>query len=124
MKAVRNTHQKELIKNIVEAACDHPTAEMIFERAQLKLPKISLGTVYRVLRELVCEGRVLEIPVNGGPSRYDKTVMNHGHYICDKCGKVHDIFFGFDEFMEGIDFKGNKPLKAQILFTGICSECK
>ncbi|MCQ2408941.1 MAG: transcriptional repressor [Clostridia bacterium] len=124
MKAVRNTQQKELIKNIVEEACDHPTADMIYERAQAELPKISLGTVYRILRELVNEGLILEIPVNGKPSRFDKTIMNHGHFICDKCGKVYDIFFDFDKFMGDIDFKENKTDKTYILFSGTCSECK
>lgn len=124
MKVIRNTQQKELIKNIVEAACDHPTADMIYERAQIELPNISLGTVYRILRELVNDGLVLEIPVKGRPSRFDKTIMNHGHYICDKCGKVYDIFFNYDEFIKGIDFNGKELLKTDIVFTGICRDCK
>jgi len=124
MKAVRNTQQKELVKEIVIEACDHPTADMIYERAQNKLPNISLGTVYRILRQLTDENVIVEIPVNDAPSRFDKTLVSHSHFVCDKCGKVEDIWFNIQDVISDINFNGNEIKTSQVLFKGTCDKCK
>lgn len=56
--ATRNTHQKEVIARIVKASCDHPTAEMVLDKAKEEIPALSLGTVYRVLKDMVKTARL------------------------------------------------------------------
>ena len=60
-KRKRNTRQKAVVYQVLLDSYDHPTAEKIYERAKKELPTISLGTVYRVLKELVSEGKI-ELP--------------------------------------------------------------
>lgn len=123
--ATRNTHQKEVIARIVKESCDHPTAEMVLEKARVELPALSLGTVYRVLKDMAKNGEIREVVCKDAPSRFDKTTVNHGHFTCVKCGKVKDVFFNLDKIDKSIvDFGDNIVLESQIFFRGICSDCK
>lgn len=123
--STRNTHQKEVIARIVKESCDHPTAEMVLEKARVELPALSLGTVYRVLKDMAKNGEIREVVCKDAPSRFDKTTMNHGHFTCVKCGKVKDVFFNLDKIDKSIvDFGDDIVLESQIFFRGICSDCK
>lgn len=123
--ATRNTHQKEVIARIVKESCDHPTAEMVLEKARVELPALSLGTVYRVLKDMAKNGEIREVVCKDAPSRFDKTTVNHGHFTCVKCGKVKDVFFNLDKIDKSIvDFGDDIVLESQIFFRGICSDCK
>ena len=123
--ATRNTHQKEVIARIVKESCDHPTAEMVLEKARVELPALSLGTVYRVLKDMAKNGEIREVVCKDAPSRFDKTTVNHGHFTCVKCGKVKDVFFNLDKIDKSIiDFGDDIVLESQIFFMGICSDCK
>lgn len=123
--STRNTHQKEVISRIVKESCDHPTAEMVLEKAREELPALSLGTVYRVLKDMAKNGEIREVVCKDAPSRFDKTTMNHGHFTCVKCGKVKDVFFNLDKIDKSIvDFGDDIVLESQIFFRGICSDCK
>lgn len=123
--STRNTHQKEVIARIVKESCDHPTAEMVLEKARVELPALSLGTVYRVLKDMAKNGEIREVVCKDAPSRFDKTTMNHGHFTCVKCGKVKDVFFNLDKIDKSIvDFGDDTVLESQIFFRGICSDCK
>lgn len=123
--ATRNTHQKEVIARIVKESCDHPTAEMVLGKARVELPALSLGTVYRVLKDMAKNGEIREVVCKDAPSRFDKTTMNHGHFTCVKCGKVKDVFFNLDKIDKSIiDFRDDIVLESQIFFRGICSDCK
>lgn len=123
--ATRNTHQKEVIARIVKESCDHPTAEMVLEKARVELPALSLGTAYRVLKDMAKNGEIREVVCKDAPSRFDKTTVNHGHFTCVKCGKVKDVFFNLDKIDKSIvDFGDDIVLESQIFFRGICSDCK
>lgn len=120
----RNTLQKEVVGAIVKEACNHPTAEMVFERAKERMPSISLGTVYRILKDMAKDGEIREVACKDAPSRFDKTTMDHGHFQCIKCGKVEDVFVNLDKIDDTvISFGGKVVLETQLFFRGICVDC-
>ncbi len=121
----RNTVQKEVVERIVMSACDHPTAETVYLRAKAELPAISLGTVYRILKNLASDGKIVEISVQNAPSAFDKTTCMHAHLVCEKCGNVVDVFLDEDRFRKAVsDDCGHSIGNAQILFKGVCKHCK
>jgi Fur family ferric uptake transcriptional regulator/Fur family peroxide stress response transcriptional regulator len=69
----------------------HPTAEWIHQEVRKQLPRVSLGTVYRLLNHLVAEGRIRELTLEEGPKRYDGQPGNHQHAICTACGRIVDV---------------------------------
>ena len=70
------------------------------------------------------EIRRLEIP--GGADRFDHRCHDHCHVRCEKCGRVFDLDMAYISGLEqnirdahGFEFTGY-----DILFRGICPECK
>ena len=53
---VRQSRQRDVVLAIVRSTMDHPTAEWVYRQARRRLPRISLGTVYRNLKQLAARG--------------------------------------------------------------------
>jgi Fur family ferric uptake transcriptional regulator/Fur family peroxide stress response transcriptional regulator len=119
----RNTRQKAVVYQVVMDSHDHPTAEKVYERAKKELPTISLGTVYRVLKELASEGKVKEIIVNK-QSHFDRRTDFHHHFICRKCGKIEDVETPTCRYTcRKIEQKGYLVEEIEYKFYGLCSKC-
>lgn len=80
-----------VVLEAVAAAMGHPTAEEVFQAARRRLPRISLGTVYRNLRDLARQGAIREIHAGGQPARFDGNVAPHHHVRCVHCGRMADL---------------------------------
>ena len=120
---MRFSHQRELILNNVKGRCDHPTADMIYESCRLVEPTVSLGTVYRNLKLLADEGLIDTLETTDKKIHYDGNVNTHLHFICQKCGKIIDLFVEPSIPNElgqlGVNIKGSK-----CVYYGDCAECK
>lgn len=81
------------ILNIVNASCEHLTAENIFFEMKKIFPGIVLASVYNNLNTLTQQGLVRKVSLDGQPDRYDK-VKKHDHLVCKTCGKLADFEFG------------------------------
>ena len=86
---LRLTGPRRLVLDLVRSTHAHPTAEAIHQRVRRRLPRVSLGTVYRNLRLLVAEGLVKEVP--GPPARFDGNLSEHHHFTCLACGRIADV---------------------------------
>ena len=88
---MRYSKQRELVLQKVEQLCDHPTAEEIFDLAARECPGLSLGTVYRNLKQLAEEGLIKSVGVVDGQERFDARISPHSHFVCNQCGAVLDL---------------------------------
>lgn len=89
--ARRDTRQRALVYEIVASSLEHPTAEWVYARARRRIPRISLGTVYRNLQVLAREGRIRAIDAWGKTTRYDADLSTHHHFVCTGCGAIRDV---------------------------------
>lgn len=120
----RKTVQKELIKKIVLDSCDHPTAEMIYQMARVHIENISIGTVYRVLQELVASGDVRGIDVPQSKMRFDKTTCVHAHFLCRNCDAVTDVAIDASFVLDqAVSVSEHYIDGAEIVLKGVCSKC-
>lgn len=87
----RETRQRALIYSIVASTETHPTADWIYERARERMPRLSLGTVYRNLQRLAAEGRIRAIDAWGKTTRWDADLSAHYHFVCTSCGAIRDV---------------------------------
>lgn len=87
----RSTRQLTTTLEVLAASADHPTAEQVFQRVRARLPRISLGTVYRNLEKLHRQGRLRIIWLGGGVAHYDAVTAEHDHFLCEACGAVRDL---------------------------------
>lgn len=118
----RNTAQRREILNVLKNTTLHPTAEWIYEEVRKVRPDISLGTVYRNLKVLRDQGKILELH-DGIKSRYDGTIDPHAHFICDTCGGIKDLPFS-GVFPQWDCLKNHSINSAHIILYGHCSECR
>lgn len=83
------TPQRKLVCAILERSDDHPDAEEIFARARKTDKKISLATIYRVLKTLSDLGLIITHDFGDNRTRYEaKEEDHHDHLICTASGKV------------------------------------
>jgi Fe2+ or Zn2+ uptake regulation protein len=121
----RMTSQKEIILDYIRNTKSHPSAKKVYTEIKRFLPRISYGTVYRILNNLKEKGEVQEISTKD-ITFFDGDLSNHSHFICQSCAKVFDIF---DECSKCSIIK-NKKLKVgkinsyRIYFYGICKKCQ
>ena len=119
--ARRDTPQRKLIRAILAACCDHPTAETVYERARAIRPKIGFGTVYRNLSVLADDGEILRLSVPGSADRFDGTVADHGHFYCHSCGAFGDV--PLDESMHRPAPEGFRVDELLLIVEGRCADC-
>ena len=120
------TGQRRAILAVVRDAEDHPTADAVFRRVRRRLPRISLGTVYRNLELLAGEGLIQRLDLGEGRMRFDAVLTAHGHVSCVRCGRVEDVR---DARIERVLARigtpaGYEVLGRQLLLTGLCPDCR
>lgn len=125
-KASRNTVQRALVLEAVRSLRDHPTSADVYEEVRQKHPSISRATVYRNLGVLADRGDVLRVEVPNGADRYDFFNQPHYHAKCRGCGRVFDVDMPYhaDIADEVSDAHGFAIEGHQIVFTGLCAECR
>ncbi len=123
---MRYSIQRQLILDYVLNSCEHPTAEMIYRDLKKEIPNLSLGTVYRNLNLLVERNLIKKIVVPNNVDRFDKTLIDHDHMTCIKCGRILDI--STDYILRYIDKlekeKGYKIISHNLHYNGICDKCR
>ena len=123
---LRMTRQRLVILQGLQVHGSHPAADEVYTLVRKKLPKISLGTVYRNLDILSRGGLIKRISLGDGQSHYDGRIDQHYHIRCVECGKISDV--SADEFGD-LDAAAKSACEFEILnhqlqFEGVCKNCK
>lgn len=87
----RLTPQRREVYDVLLHKRDHPTATEVFMRVKKRMRGISLATVYNCLETLVGCGLAKQVNVEREATRYCANLQEHGHFVCERCGKVFDI---------------------------------
>jgi Fur family ferric uptake transcriptional regulator len=83
------TRQRKVILEAVRTDLErHMTADEIYEQVRKRLPRISLGTVYRNLEILAELGAIQKLELSGSIKRFDGNPNRHYHIRCMRCGRV------------------------------------
>jgi len=125
MIKLSNTNQRRVIIEELKKLKTHPTADELYEIVRRKLPRISLGTVYRNLEALAEYGEIWKLEFAGKQKRFDGNTSKHSHLRCTVCGGVEDIDV---PGAERLDSELSKLLAGRIRtgrieFYGYCKEC-
>lgn len=125
MKQVRNTPQRNLIRELLEYNYSHPTADEIYELARKENPSISRGTVYRNLNFLAENEEITRLRMPLGPDHYDFQTQNHYHFLCRRCNCVIDAQIPYDNALnlETASIPGCKTEWHRLILVGLCPNC-
>jgi Fur family ferric uptake transcriptional regulator len=88
----RHTQQLQIVYQAVCQSGSHPSADEVYRYARQLLPRISLGTVYHNLQRLVEEGKIGVFLSGERTARYDPTIEDHAHFVCQHCSQIEDVF--------------------------------
>lgn len=123
--SLRLTKQRQIILEELRAVTSHPTADEMYEMIRKRLPKISLGTVYRNLEILSDKGVIQKLDVGGTKKRFDGNVGTHYHLRCTECGRVDDVHLDPEYSLEerAAALTDYKILKHSLEFIGVCPTC-
>jgi len=106
----------------------HPTADELHARLRKRLPRLSLGTVYRNLELMSDHGMILKLSTAGKQKRFDGNTTPHHHLRCAECDRVfdlHDLKHGADlDRLLGKVLQETGCHAYQLELTGKCRECR
>lgn len=93
----RLTRQRVEVFAYLRSVHSHPTADQVFAAVRLRIPNISLATVYKALEALVDAGVAGRLADDsGGCARYDGRAEAHYHLRCQRTGQVRDLPLSYD----------------------------
>ena len=123
---LRMTRQRRVILEELRKVNTHPSADEIYEMVRKRLPRISLGTVYRNLEVLSESGDIQKLELGCSLRRFDGTPENHYHIRCTRCDRVVDapIDFSIDIEQKLKDETSFKIIGHKLEFIGICPDCQ
>lgn len=127
MRTTRNTLQREIVHQTILSMQGHVTADMVYERIHAAHPSISRATVYRNLRMLEAEGRILRIEVPGSADCFEARVREHYHIRCARCGKLFDAKLPYMPKLVEMEQAADSAFEicaCNLLFVGYCPDCR
>lgn len=120
----RVTRQRRVILEELRKVRTHPTADEVYAMVRRRLPRVSLGTVYRNLDLLAADGEILKLQSAGSSKRFDGTAAPHQHVRCSKCGRIADLETALPlPDINALFLPGFRITEARLEFDGVCDDC-
>ena len=122
---LRMTRQRRVILEELRKVRSHPSADEVYEMVRRRLPRISLGTVYRNLEILSDSGEIQKLEPGCTLKRFDGNPQAHHHIRCVACGRIVDADFDAAITIPE-DPAGSTEFKIighRLEFFGVCPAC-
>ncbi len=121
----RITTQRQVILEELRKLNTHPGADEIYKVVRRRLPRISLGTVYRNLEVLSALGKIQKLELSGSLKRFDWNTKKHYHIRCVRCNRVDDAPIAPLNQLENDLYKATvfEIIGHNLEFIGFCPEC-
>ncbi len=125
-KKLRITPQRLEIYSELARATDHPTAEMLYQRLSVKMPTLSLDTVYRTLGTLASHDLVHKVESTQNQARFEVQHIHHHHVICRMCNEISDLTWNLVDHTSLQEELHNwgKVERAHMVVYGTCAQCR
>ena len=129
-RGVRMTHQRRLLVQIMQSADGHMDAVHLWQAARVQDPTLNKVTVYRTLGLLKKLGLVDELDLmhlEGEKHYYEaRTVRDHMHLACLKCGRIQEFESSLFERLKG-QIERERRFRISVIRVeagGYCDRCK
>lgn len=115
------TSQRLAVYEFLRNNLTHPDVDTVWTAVRGNLPAITRESVYRILNEFSGRGIISRLD-HIDNARYDSRTEPHGHFICEKCGRISD--FSWPEGMELAREQTRKNVRhMELRLVGICEQC-
>ena len=120
------THQRQVVYQVLRSMHGHPSPEEVYAKVKVRIPSISLATVYKTIHLFIESGVFHEVSLHYGSLRVETNSRPHHHLVCTQCKTVSDI--DADEL--GIGAKAHKlpggflVQRYAVDLLGLCVDCQ
>ncbi len=121
-RKIHSSYQRMKVLEYLNKNQCHPTVDQIYKDLRSEIPTISKSTVYNTLNLFLEAGLIRELNIEDNESRFDIITKNHGHFKCERCGRIYNFNIDFNNFKaEGL--AGFEIKDKNVYFKGTCPEC-
>src|SRR5580658_1517167 len=85
------THQRQVVYQVLKSMHGHPSPEEVYARVRIRIPSISLATVYKTIHLFIESGVFHEVSLHHGSLRVETNGRPHHHLVCTECKSISDI---------------------------------
>ncbi len=122
---VRNTQQRDAISKVIDLSPRPLSPKEICEESQQILPSLGIATVYRNIKALLEEGKIVPVVIPGQPPRYEQSGLgHHHHFFCSACEKVYELQPGCPGNLDHLLPEGFTATSHSIVLEGSCKNCE
>ena len=114
--------QREKILDALTNNAIHPTAEKLLDFLDKDNSNIGITTLYRNLNQLADAGMIKKIDGLEPSAHFDHNTFEHYHFICEKCGKIIDVFESVEPPCK-LNEHGVSVTSSKAVFYGVCADC-
>lgn len=119
----RSTKQKRAIEAVFDTQANPLTPLEIHALALKAVPSLGLATVYRSLKSLTADGRVVAVEIPGEAPRYERADKgHHHHFLCRVCNGVFEL----QKCLDGVKKMAPRSFRVddhEIILYGACAKC-
>lgn len=121
-RGIRPSHQRIKVLEYLYQKGGHPTVDEIYRTLSPEIPPLSKVTIYNTLHAFIEAGLVRIVDIDATEMRYDITLTDHGHFICEGCGMIFDFIVDIAQIpIEGLN--QFEITQKNIYFSGLCPHC-
>jgi Fur family ferric uptake transcriptional regulator len=120
------TRQRAVILEELRHVDTHPSADELYAMVRKRLPRVSLGTIYRNLEILSASGEIRRIESGGSLKRFDGRADNHYHIRCIGCDRLVDACVDLEVEIDALAKAAATEFTIvghQLEFLGLCPRC-
>lgn len=119
----RSTEQKRAVTDAITSSDRPLSANEILDAAQEVVPGLGIATVYRQVKRLVDNGKIVSVELPGEPARYECASHDHHHHFrCDTCERVFDVP-GCHAHIDNDVPDGFVVDRHEVILYGTCADC-
>ncbi len=121
-QGIHLSHQRLKVLEYLLSHEGHPSADQIYRELRDQMATLSKATVYNTLNLFAEAGIIRAVNIEGYEVRYDSIMQPHGHFKCQRCGRIYD----FEIDSDALAFQGLGRFQIRqkdVYFKGVCAEC-
>lgn len=90
-RGIAVTQQRQVLYETMQAMEGHPSPEEVYAQMKLRIPSVSLATVYKNIHLFVASGVFREMSMHHGTLRVEMNREEHHHMVCSVCRSICDL---------------------------------
>lgn len=125
-RGAKITAQRIAILKQLQGRKDHPSAETLYKELSGDYSTMSLATLYSTAQLLEEAGLIKILSIDDKRVYFDPDTKTHGHFLCQKCGKLFDISVDEEAIFKTATAANNDIAQiehTEIFFYGMCTNC-